>query len=65
MLVLTQTTEDAYTLTIPPGDRERVVTIKTLEIRRDRVRHGIVADRDIAIVRDNAVDQGPRTGGKS
>lgn len=51
--------KSSITLTIPPSSRPQLVTIDVLSIHETKVRLGIEADREIAILRAD-VNEAPR-----
>ena len=59
MLVLTRKKDQKITITVPPSDKERVIEVTLVEVKTGypvhRARIGFEADRDIIIVRDDAV----------
>jgi len=57
MLVLTRGLGDEITITIPPADRQQVVTVRVAEFKIGRVRLGITAEREVQIQRDDLKEQ--------
>lgn len=57
MLCLTITDESGITITVPPSPTARTVRIVLPGTQGPRARLGFEADKDISILRDNAVNK--------
>ncbi len=57
MLVLTRRRGENLILTVPPSNLPRQIVVGVAAIERGRVKIGIQADRDVAIVREELAQQ--------
>lgn len=52
LLVLSRKVSEGITITVPPSTETQTILLKLVEIRGDKSRIGIDADRSIAVHRD-------------
>lgn len=56
MLVLSRKHNEGITIKVPPSQQEQVIKITVIEVRGDKVRIGVDADRSVSVHR-NEVQQ--------
>ena len=52
MLILTRRVGETTMITVPPSDKEQVITITVLGVKGNQVRTGTVANDDVGIDRE-------------
>lgn len=58
MLVISRAREERFVIKVPPSDREQVIVVQVCDVRGDKVRLGIAADRSIKVLREELRDRG-------